>query len=246
MNRFPSHQDLTCTEVQDTLEAYLDDALDADTYASVTSHVGSCATCQDEVRFAQAISGALHELPKPEPPPEIFDAVAAYVHAHPAAGQRWWHRIFQLSRLWDNLSFSRIHAGALACLVGIVLLFTFWDNLNLAFVRAGGLVCLIGVVLFSIYQYQRYLKVKQASRDLSYALGKLNYAVARTGTVVSEKLPDVQINQASSRAFVQIETASRYASKQRKNISSAIHRSLENFNRFPENVRGPEGQHYSN
>ncbi len=246
MNRFPSDQDLTCTEVQDTLEAYLDDALDADTYASVASHVGSCATCQDEVRFAQAISGALHELPKPEPPPEIFDAVAAYVHAHPAAGQRWWHRIFQLSRLWDNLSFSRVRVGALACLVGIVLLFTFWDNLNLAFVRAGALVCLIGVVLFSIYQYQRYLKVKRASRDLSYALGKLNYAVARTGTVVSEKLPDVQINEASGRAFVQIETASRYASKQRKNISSAIHRSLENFNRFPENVRGPEGQHCSN
>ncbi len=245
MNRFPSHPDLTCTEVQDTLEAYLDNELDADTSASVASHVESCTTCQDEVRFAEAISGALHELPRPEPPPKIFDAVEAYMHAHPAAGQRWWHRIFQLSTLWDNLSFSCIRVGALACFVGIVLLFTFWDN-NLAFVRAGALVCLMGVVLFSIYQYQRYLKVKQASRDLYYALGKLNYAVARTGAVVSEKLPDVQINEASGRAFVQVETASRYASKQRKKISSAIHRSLENFNRFPENVRGPEGQYYSN
>lgn len=246
MNRFPSHPDLTCTEVQDTLEAYLDGELDADTYASVASHVESCATCQDEVRFVEAISGALHELPRPEPPPKIFDAVEAYVHAHPAADQRWWHRIFQLSTLSDNLSFSWIRVGALACFVGIVLLFTFWDNLNLAFVRAGVFGCLIGVVLFSIYQYQRYLKMKQASRDLYYALGKLNYAVARTGTVVSEKLPDVQINEASGRAFVQIETASRYASKQKKNISSAIHRSLDNFNRFPENVRGPEGQHCSN
>ncbi|MYB02118.1 hypothetical protein F4X90_20925 [Candidatus Poribacteria bacterium] len=246
MNRFPSYQDLTCAEVQDTLEAYLDDELDADTSASIASHVESCATCQDEVRFAQAISGALHELPRPEPPPKIFDAVEAYVHAHPAAGQRWWHRIFQLSTLWDNLSFSWVHVGALACPVGIALLFTFWDNLNLAFVRAGVLVCLMGVVLFIIYQYQRYLKVKQASRDLYYALGKLNYAVARTGTVVSEKLPNVQINEASGRAFVQIETASRYASKQRKKISSAIHRSLENFNPLPENVQGPEGQHCSN
>ena len=246
MNQFTSRHNPTCTEVQDTLEAYLDNELDTDMYATVEAHVASCSMCQDEIRFVQAISGALHELPKPEPPPEIFDAVEAYVHAHPTAGQRWWHRIFQLSRLWDNLSFSRVRVGALACLVGIVLLFTFWDNLNLAFVQAGALVCLIGVVLFSIYQYQRYLKVKQASRDLAYALGKLNYAVARTGTVVSEKLPDVQINEASGRAFVQVETASRYVSKQRKNISSAIHRSLENFNRFPENVRGPEGQHYSN
>jgi len=216
MNRFPSHPDLTCTEVQDTLEAYLDGELDADTSASVASHVESCSMCQDEIRFVQAIRDALHELPRPEPPPKILDAVEAYVHAHPAAGQRWWHRIFQLSTLWDNLSFSWVHVGALACPVGIVLLFTFWDNLNLAFVRAGVLVCLMGVVLFSIYQYQRYLKVKQASRDLYYALGKLNYAVARTGTVVSEKLPNVQINEASGRAFVQIETASRYASKQRK------------------------------
>ena len=246
MNRFPSHPDLTCTEVQDTLEAYLDGELDANTHASVASHVESCATCQDEVRFAQAVSDALHELPRPEPPPKIFDAVSDYVRAHPNKGPRWLHRIFRLLTLWDNLSFSRIRVGALACLVGIVLLFTFWDNLNLAFVRAGVLVCLMGVVLFSIYQYQRYLKVKQASRDLYYALGKLNYALARTGTVVSEKLPDVQINEVSGRAFVQIETASRYASKQRKKISSAIHRSLENFNPLPENVQGPEGQHGSN
>ena len=86
MNRFPSHQDLTCTAVQDTLEAYLDDELDADTHASVASHVESCAACQDEVRFIQAISSTLNELPKPEPPPKIFDAVQAYVHTHSARG----------------------------------------------------------------------------------------------------------------------------------------------------------------
>ena len=210
MNRFPSHPDLTCTEVQDTLEAYLDDALDADMYAKVASHVGSCATCQDEIRFVQAISGALHELPKPEPPPKIFDAVAAHVRAHPNRELRWRHRIFQI--------------------------FTFTDALTSPLARVGALACLIGIIVFGTYQYQQYMEVKQASRDLYYALGKLSYAVERTGIVVSNKLPDVRINEVSSRPFLQIESASRRALKEKEKISSAIHQSLGAINRLPEYI----------
>ncbi|MCY3744146.1 MAG: zf-HC2 domain-containing protein [Candidatus Poribacteria bacterium] len=210
MNRFPSHSDLTCTEVQDTLEAYLDNELDADTSASIASHVESCATCQDEVRFVQAISGALHELPRPEPPPKIFDAVSDYVRAHPNKGPRWLHRMFQL--------------------------FTFSDDLTTSLARAGALACLIGIALFGTYQYQQHLTVKQASRDLYYALGELNYAVERTSIVVNEKLPDVQINEASGRPLVQIEKASRSALKQKNSISSAIHRSLDSLDRFSQNA----------
>ncbi|MDE0553818.1 MAG: zf-HC2 domain-containing protein [Candidatus Poribacteria bacterium] len=243
MNQFSRPQDSACLEVQDSLEAYLADELDAETHARIAAHVTSCPKCQDEVHFTQTISEALHELPRLEPPPEVFDAVAAYVRAHPDKGERWWHRLFQLSTFWDNLTFSLVRAGVLVCLAGIVVLLTVSDNLDSAFIRASALVCFIGVVLFGTHQYQRYLKVKQASRDLYYALGKLSYAVARTGTVVSEKLPDVQINEASGRLFVQIERAFHYASKQTKHISSVIYRSLENFNRFPENVRGTEHQH---
>ena len=216
MNRFPSHQVLTCTEVQDTLEAYLDDALDADMHAKVASHIGSCATCQDEVRFAQAIGGALRELPKPEPPPEIFDAVAAHVRTHPNKGQSWRHRIFQR--------------------------FTFTDALIPALARVGALACLIGIIVFGAYRYRQYTEVKQASRDFYYALGKLNYAVERTGTVVSDKLPNVRINEVSSRPFVQIESASRRALKEKEKISSAIHQSLGAINRLPEYI--PDIKHY--
>ena len=210
MNRFPSHQDLTCTEVQDTLEAYLDDALEADMYAKVASHIGSCVTCQDEVRFAQAVSGVLHELPKPDPPPEIFDAVAAHVRAHPNTEPSWRHWIRQR--------------------------FTFTDALTLPLARVGALVCLIGIIVFGAYQYQQYMEVKQASRDLYYALGKLNYAVARTGIVVNEKLPDMRIGEASGRPFVQIESASRRVLKEKENISSALHQSLGAINRLPEYI----------
>lgn len=210
MKQFISPQDPTCMEVQDTLEAYLDDELDANTSATVAAHVASCPICQDEVRFAQAISGALHELPKPEPPPEIFNAVEDYVRAHPNKGPRWLNRIFQL--------------------------FTFSGDLTSTLARAGAFACLIGVVLFGTYQYQQHLKVQQASRDLAYALGKLNYAVERTGTVVNQKLPDVRIDEVSSRPFVQIETVSRHVSKQKRNISSALHRSLDSLDRLPQNT----------
>ena len=207
MNDFPLHQDSSCMEIQDNLEAYLADELEADQHATIATHVASCPTCQNEVRFAQTISEVLHELPKPEPPPKIFNAVEAYVRTHPNKGPRWLNRIFQL--------------------------FTFSDDLTSSLARAGALACLIGIAVFGTYQYQQYLTVKQASRDLYYALGKLNYAVERTGTVVNEKLPDVRINEVSSRPFVQIETASRHVSKQKRNISSALHRSLDSLDRLP-------------
>ena len=214
MNQFTARQYPTCTEVQDTLEAYLDNELDADTHATVEAHVASCSMCQDEIRFVQAISGALHELPKPEPPPEIFDAVEAYVRSHPNKGPKWLNRIFQM--------------------------FTFSDDLTSVLARAGALVCLMGIILFGTYQYRQYMEVKQASRDLHYALGKLNYAMARTGTVVSEKLPDVRINEASGRSLVQVEKASRSVLKQKNDISSAIHRGLSRLNRSPQNVLDTE------
>lgn len=210
MNDFPLHQDSSCMEIQDNLEAYLADELEADQHATIATHVASCPMCQNEVRFAQTISEALHELPKPEPPPKIFNAVEAYVRTHPNKGPRWLNRIFQL--------------------------FTFSDDLTSSLARAGALACLIGIALFGTYQYQQYLTVKQASRDLYYALGKLNYAVERTGTVVNEKLPDVRIDEVSSRPFVQIETASRHVSKQKRNISSAIHRSLDSLDQLPRNA----------
>lgn len=121
-------------------------------------------------------------------------------------------------------------------------MFTFSGDLTSVLARAGALACLIGIALFGTYQYQQHLKVQQASRDLAYALGKLNYAVERTGNVVSEKLPDVQINEASGRPFVQIEKASRSALKQKNSISSALHRGLDSLHRFPQNVLGPEHQ----
>ena len=206
MNQFTSRQDLTCTEVQNILEAYLTGEFDADTHATIAAHVASCPRCQDEVRFAEIISEALRELPRPEPPPKIFNEVSAYVRAHPESGQNWVHQIFQR--------------------------FAFYDDLPLRLARAGALVCLVGIVLFGTYQYQHHRTVAKAARDLNYAVSKLQYAVERTNSVVNEKLPDVRIGEVSRHSFPVIEEASRRMSKRRINISSAIHKSLDTQNQF--------------
>ena len=215
MNQFSIRQDSICSEFQDILEAYLANELDADTHAIVAVHVASCPRCQDEVRFAEVVSEALQELPRPEPSPKIFNEVSAYVRAHADSNRKWPHRIFQL--------------------------FAFWDNLPLLLVRAGILACLVGIVLFSIHQYQHHRRIVQATRDLNYALSKLHYAVERTDIIINEKLPDVRINEASRRSFVMIEEASRRVLKQRMNISSIIHKSLDSPNQFPEVI--PDTQH---
>ena len=208
MNQFSIRQDSPCQVVQDILETYLADELDTATHARTAAHVASCPRCQHEVRLAEAINEALKELPRPEPPSKIFNTVAAYVRAHPDSNKNWRHRIFRF--------------------------FAFWDHLAAPIVRGGVLACLVGMALFGIHQYQRHTRIAQASRDLNYALSKLHYAMERTDNIINEKLPDVRIDAASRRSFVMIEDASRRVSKQQTNISSAIHRSLDNLNGFPD------------
>ncbi len=208
MNQFSIRQKPLCRKVRDILEVYLADELDASTHATIKAHIASCPTCQNEVYFASAVSEALQELPRPEPPPKIFNEVSAYVRAHPDNTKKWRRWIFQLLALSDNLTALPVRVGALACLVGIA--------------------------LFGIYQYQHHITIMQASREFDYALSKLQYAVERRDIVVSEKLSNAGTDEASRGSFVMIAEASRRVLKQRVDISSAIHRSLNSLNEFPE------------
>lgn len=208
MNQFAIRQNSLCHEVRDILEVYLANELDAERHATIEAHIAVCPKCQNEVSFAVAISEALQALPRPEPPPKIFDEVSAYVRAHPDNSKKWTRWIFQLLALSDNLTALPVRVGALACFIGIV--------------------------LFGIYQYQHHTRIMQASRDLDYALSKLQYAVERRDIVVNKKLSNAGTDEASRGSFVMIEEASRRVLKQRSDISSAIHRSLNSLNRSPE------------
>ena len=217
MNQFPIRQNSPCPEIQDILEAYLADELDANTHGKIKTHIASCSKCQNEVRLVEAISEALQKLPRPEPPPKIFKEVSAYVHARADTNRKWTDRIFQL--------------------------FAFPNNLTASLIGAGALVCFVGALLFAIHEYQHHVKIAQASHDLNYALNKLHYAVERTDFVVGEKLSKLQIDVPSRRSFIIIEEASRRVLKQKMNISSAIHRSLDSLNGFPEIINTKYDEH---
>lgn len=76
-------QAIRCEYVHSVLEVYLVDELNADAQAAIETHIASCQGCQNELDFAFEVGETVRELPKPEPPTEVFDQVAAYVQARP-------------------------------------------------------------------------------------------------------------------------------------------------------------------
>ncbi len=201
MNRILLRQNSLCSEVQDTLEAYLADELDPEMHEAVAAHVAFCEKCQDEIRLIQTIDESLGKLPKPEPPPQVFDTVAAYVRAHPNPGRRGLHRIFEV--------------------------FTSWNDFTFSFKQVGAIIALIGIALFGSYQYHQYVRTKQAIQDMNYALGKLNYAVKRTEIALNDRLPEPRLNRISQRPFVQFKSISRRMSYQNQRVSSEIKKGLD-------------------
>lgn len=175
MNR-NRHQALSCAEVQDILEAYLGSELDTSTDTRVTAHLADCPNCQDEVRIAHALDEVLDELPSPEPPPEIFREVAAYVRAHPD-GRGW---LYRLKTVLRDIGTRYGHP----------------------LVRVGALTCFVGLFVFGVYQHQQQqAEIAQATRDFNYAFSTVQYAVERTGIVINERLAAVQLDEASRRAL---------------------------------------------
>ncbi len=76
-------QAIRCEYVHSVLEVYLVDELNPDAQVAIETHLAGCQGCQNELDFALEIDDILKEIPKLEPPPEVFNQVAAYVQSHP-------------------------------------------------------------------------------------------------------------------------------------------------------------------
>lgn len=76
-------QVIRCEYVHSVLEEYLAGELNADAQVAIETHIAACQDCQNELDFALEIDGILREMPKLEPPPEVFNHVAAYVQSQP-------------------------------------------------------------------------------------------------------------------------------------------------------------------
>ena len=76
-------QAIRCEYGHSVLEEYLASELNAHTQMAIETHIAACQDCQNELDFAREIGNILKEIPKLEPPPEVFNQVAAYVQSHP-------------------------------------------------------------------------------------------------------------------------------------------------------------------
>jgi anti-sigma factor RsiW len=68
---------MNCTVDGADLDAYLDDALDAERRARFEAHAADCASCRARLARARTLARALAELPVPPPPPGFEARVLA-------------------------------------------------------------------------------------------------------------------------------------------------------------------------
>ena len=72
-------QEMSCLQCEDSLDKYLDNELDTDTYLLISSHLQDCQECQYAYKLAQVIDEALCDLPSPEPSPKLYNQVTDYI-----------------------------------------------------------------------------------------------------------------------------------------------------------------------
>lgn len=204
MQRHSTTQAIRCEHVHSVLEEYLAGELNVDTQMAIETHLAACQDCQNELDFALEVSDALQELPKPQPPPEIFDQVAAYVQSHPKPTAQGWSD--SLKRVLRTLSLRSIAAGVVTA-------------------------CLIGLVTFSAYQHhQQSLQIEQATYELSYALGAVRHAMQKTELAIYEGLPSNEVMEAPRQTLLfaldEVNTTTN------DHLSPVIRKSLAIFNKL--------------
>ncbi len=176
MQQHSTTQTIRCEQVHSVLEEYLAGELNADAQTAIETHLATCQDCQNELDFALELSEALQEVPKPEPPSDVFDHVAAYVRSHPQpTTQGWFDSLKQALR---GLSIRPVTVGAVTA-------------------------SLIILVTFGAYQqHQQSLQIEQAAHELSYALSTVRYAMHKTGLAIDKRLSADQVREAPRRALM--------------------------------------------
>ena len=176
MQQHSTTQAIHCEYVHSVLEEYLAGELNADAQGAIETHLATCQDCQNELDYALEVGELLQELPKPQPPAEVFNQVAAYVQSHPKpTGQGWFD---SLKRVLHGLSLRPVAIGAIAA-------------------------SLIILVTFSAYQqHQQSLQIEQATHELNYALSTVRYAMHKTGLAIDKRLSTDQVREAPRRALM--------------------------------------------
>ena len=204
MQRHSTTQTMRCEYIHSVLEEYLAGELSTNTQAAIEIHLATCQDCQNELDFALEIGEAVQELPKPQPPAEVFNQVAAYVQSHPKpAAQGWFDSLKQVLR---GLSLRPVAVGAVAA-------------------------SFIILVTFGAYQqHQQSLQIEQATHELSYALSTVHYAMQKTEFALYEGLPSNEVMMVPRRAL--LFTLDEINTTTNNRFSQMIYKSLAIFNKI--------------
>lgn len=204
MQRHSTTQAIRCEYVHSVLEEYLAGELNADAQAAIETHIAACQGCQNELDFALELSETLQELPRPQPPAEVFDQVAAYVQSQPEPTTQGW--LDSLKQALRGLSIRPVAVGAVTA-------------------------SLIILVTFSAYQqHQQSLQIEQATHELSYALSTVRYAMRKTEVALHEGLPSSGVMMAPRKALLSTLAEINTATNDR--FSQVIRKSLTILNKL--------------
>ena len=204
MQRHSTTQAMRCEYVHSILEEYLAGELNTDAQTAIEAHIAACQDCQNELNFALEVGEMLQELPRPQPPTEVFDQVAAYVQSHPKpTTQGWFDSLKQALR---GLSIRPVAVGAVTA-------------------------SLIILVTFSAYQqHQQSLQIEQATYELSYALSTVRYAMRKTELAIYEGLPSNEVMEAPRKTL--LFTLDEINTTTNNHLSPVIRKSLAIFNKL--------------
>ncbi len=204
MRRHLTSQAICCGEVHPILEEYQAGELDAGMQARIEAHLAMCSHCQHEMNIALEIGDVLRALPKSQPPPEVFEHIAAYVRSHPKRTRPGWLD-------WMKRTFAAWYRRPLP--IGVAA------------------ICLVCLVLFGAYrQHQQAVQLEKATRELNEAFIIVRYAMHRTEIALSESLPVNQVMEAPRRALAH--TMKEINTATSESISQAFSSSFAVLNKF--------------
>lgn len=82
---------MTCNEVDDRLDDYVDGSLSEGEFQEVELHIASCAACRDEERHLRRILAQAAALPREVAPPrDLWAGIAERIEAERRARPAWW------------------------------------------------------------------------------------------------------------------------------------------------------------
>jgi anti-sigma-K factor RskA len=157
---------ITCTEVEEVLQALALGALDANERSQVVAHLDACPSCREQFeQYAQVSRGLLGAAPQRMPPPALKASLMAQVQ-ETARQQPWTERLSRWLR--DTLSVPRWATGALSVATAVMLL---------AAVVLGAQVARLSTQYATLTQ-----QLQEQQQILSVLTGSTTVAMTMTGT----------------------------------------------------------------